>query len=76
MITGFAPVAGSEDARQLGLLSATVGVPGSGYVRYGAAMYFFQKGLIAADLLEIYRICCKLDGEDPVAVAKHDGIIL
>lgn len=37
-------------------------------VRYGAAMHFHMTGRIGAELLEAYRICCKLDGEDPVAV--------
>jgi hypothetical protein len=64
----------SEEERQLALLHMPVGIPGSGYARYQAAMYFHTLGRIGDELLEIYRICCKLDDEDPVAVARHEGI--
>ena len=37
----------------------------SGYTRYGAAMYFYNKGLISEEILEKYRICCKFDSYDP-----------
>lgn len=64
----------SEEKRQLALLEMPVGLAGSGYARYQAAMYFHSQGRIGDELLEIYRICCKHDGEDPVAVARHEGI--
>ncbi|MCY0095834.1 hypothetical protein [Hoeflea ulvae] len=59
-----------EDARQLQLLTLPLGAPGSGWHRYGAAMYFYQRGKLDADSLEAYRICCNLDFEDPEAVAR------
>ena len=57
-----------EDRRQYALLTIGLGMPGSGMVRYGAAMYFHRSGRMGADLLEAYRICCKLDHEDVLAV--------
>ncbi len=65
---------GEEDERQLAYLNSPTGQLGSGYVRYGAAMYFYQSGRMSAQLLEIYRILCKLDEVDPRAVARHEGI--
>ncbi|AKH99834.1 hypothetical protein IMCC20628_01117 [Hoeflea sp. IMCC20628] len=60
----------AEDARQLQLLSLPLGAPNSGWHRYGAAMYFYQHGKLDTDSLEAYRICCNLDSEDPVLVAR------
>ena len=60
---------------QLHLLATPVGRARSGYARYGAAMYFYQRGKLSKDVLEMYRRCCKLDKEDPLAVAVHDGIL-
>lgn len=59
-----------EDERQLRLLSSPLGAPDSGWHRYGAAMYFYQRGKLDAEALESYRICCNLDFEDPAAVAR------
>ena len=58
-----------EDEQQLKLLSLPLGAPESGWHRYGAAMYFYQRGKLDAEALESYRICCNLDSEDPEAVA-------
>lgn len=60
---------------QLDLLRTPVGNPASGYARYAAAMYFYKAGQISHSLLEMYRRCCKLDHEDPLAVARHDGVL-
>jgi len=64
----------SERTRQQALLFTAVGLPGSGAARYGAAMYFYQQGEISAQLLEIYRCCCKLDNEDPLDLARFEGV--
>jgi len=56
------------------LLFSKLGEPGSGYARYSAAMYFHKQDLLSPELLEIYRRCCKLDNEDPLALAAHEGI--
>ena len=67
---------GLETARNRALLALPVGQPGSGAARYGAAMYFHQRGEMSGALLEIYRRCCKLDAEDPRDLARFEGIPL
>lgn len=69
-----------EDERQYQLLATPLGVSGSGMTRYAAAMYFRGTGQLGDELLEAYRICCKLDAEDPIETARlrgasgiHDG---
>ncbi|MGY9011811.1 MAG: hypothetical protein ACKVLN_06345 [Rhodobacterales bacterium] len=64
----------SEFERQISLLMADVGVPGSGAVRYAAAMYFHKEKSMPHNMLEIYRICSKFDQEDPLVVAKFEGV--
>lgn len=46
----------------------------SGRDRYAAAMYFYKNGEMNAETLEVYRICAKLDDEDPVEVLRHHRI--
>lgn len=46
-------------------LKRPLGEPGSGLVRYAAAMHLNRRGLIDDATLERYRVCCRLDGEDP-----------
>lgn len=50
-------------------LRTPLGESGSGLVRYAAAMHLYQRGHIDAATLERYRICCRLDWEDPEQVA-------
>ncbi len=64
------PVDTAEDRQQLQLLHLPLGVRGSGMARYGAAMYFYQRGSLDAETLEAYRICFHLDFEDPEAVVR------
>lgn len=64
----------TEIDAQLALLRTAPGVPGSGALRYGAAMYLYQHSRMSAELLEIYRRCCKFDAEDPVDLARFEGI--
>lgn len=64
MMTG--PHLSNEEGRkQLDLLHAPIGEKNSGRVRYAAAMYFFQQKSLSDETLEIYRVCSKLDNEDP-----------
>jgi hypothetical protein len=63
-----------EFALQKTLLFAQVGVPGSGAVRYAAAMYFYNQNKLSVEMLEIYRRCCKFDLEDPIDLAKFEEI--
>ena len=55
-----------EDARQKRFLEMPQGEPGSGAMRYAAAMYFFQRGMMSERELEFYRAHTKIDGVSPV----------
>ena len=63
-----------EDHHQLALLGAPTGLPGSGRVRYGAAMYFNRTGRLSDAALEVYRTCSPCDGEDPSALLRERGL--
>ena len=54
-----------EFQRQLGYLHISAGVPGSGRVRYAAAMYFHGLGQLSDGALEVYRVLSSRDGADP-----------
>lgn len=62
------------DRRQRRLLDAPVGEPGSGVVRYAAAMHFNRRGLLSDEVLEVYRVCARQDAADPREVARIEGI--
>ena len=53
------------------LIRTPPGTEWSGRTRYAAAMFFFQKGEMCAEVLEVYRICSRLDGEDPLDVLQR-----
>ena len=53
---------------QTALLQTPLGEEGSGYTRYAAAMWHYKQGLMDAEELETYRICCKFDNENPATV--------
>ena len=55
-------------------LATPVGGAGSGARRYAAAMYFYTQGRLSAEVLEIYRRCCKDDAEDPRDLARFEGL--
>lgn len=63
-----------EDRHQLELLGAPFETPMSGRVRYAAAMYFYQRGMISAECLEVYRICARIDHEDPEPFLARLGL--
>jgi hypothetical protein len=52
------------------LILTPTGEEWSGRTRYAAAMYFYRKGEMSADVLEIYRICSRIDHEDAVDALK------
>lgn len=64
----------ADDRRQLALLCAPVREEMSGRTRYGAAMYFYQRGMISAECLEVYRICSRIDHEDPMPFLASLGL--
>lgn len=57
----------------LSLLHMPPGVPGSGRVRYGAAMALYRDGRISAEVLEVYRVASAHDGRDPLAILREGG---
>ena len=65
----------NELNEQRKMLNMGLGIPGSGAARYSAAMYFYQQGKISIDLLEIYRRCSKFDHDDPIRLARQEGVI-
>lgn len=66
-------LAEAEVAENWSLVNAPLGDPGSGRARYGAAMFFYKRGELSAEVLETYRICCRLDGENPLALLRRHG---
>ena len=58
------------------LLHAPLGVPGSGRVRYGAAMALWRAGQISAEVLEVYRVDAAHDGRDPLTSLRARGLPL
>lgn len=65
-----------EDLRARADLHAALGQPGSGRLRYAAAMHFHRKGLIPPEVLEVYRICSPQDWEDPAWLLAARGLSL
>lgn len=64
----------TEDQRALRRLVTPPGQPGSGRVRYAAAMHFNRKGQLSDAALEVFRICSPLDGEDPAPLLAARGL--
>jgi len=60
-----------ETRRNWQIVTTPPGSEWSGRARYAAAMYFFQRGEMAPEVLEVYRICSRLDAEDPVSVLRR-----
>lgn len=60
-----------ETHRNWEIITMPPGAEWSGRARYAAAMYFCQRGDMAPEVLEVYRICSRLDAEDPVSVLKR-----
>lgn len=58
----------------LSLVHARLGEPGSGRVRYGAAMALYRDGQITAEVLEAYRIASAYDALDPATLLAERGL--
>jgi hypothetical protein len=63
----------AEAAEQWRLVKTPLGQQWSGRARYAAAMFFYQRGEISAEALEVYRICARLDAEDPLTIIRDRG---
>ena len=57
-----------ETAENWTLINTPLGEEWSGRTRYAAAMFFHKRGEMNADTLEIYRICARLDSQDPLSI--------
>jgi hypothetical protein len=55
-----------EERENWALIMTPAGEEWSGRARYAAAMYLYRKGEMGAEVLEIYRICSRIDHEDAV----------
>ncbi len=55
-------------------IHAPLGQMGSGRVRYGAAMLLWQRGMISAEVLEVYRVASAHDGRDPLLELRSLGL--
>ncbi len=58
----------------LRLLHMPVGIPGSGRVRYGAAMELFQRGVISEAQLDAYREASPFDSRDAALLLSDRGL--
>ncbi len=56
------------------IVASTSAEDWSGRARYAAAMTLYQRGETTADVLEVYRICSRLDAEDALDVLALRGI--
>ena len=37
-------------------------------------MFFYKRGEMTAETLEVYRICARLDSEDPLPIIRDRGV--
>jgi len=66
--------ADAEFAEQWRLINTPLGEEWSGRTRYAAAMYFHKRGDMDAEVLEVYRICSRLDSQDPLPIIHDRGV--
>lgn len=66
------PSAPMDDA--LKLLHAPLGEPGSGRVRYAAAMELWVRGMISEGQLDAYRDASPHDGRDPLSMLQERNL--
>ena len=61
-----------EETRQnWELIKTPPGIEWSGRTRYAAATFLDHRGEMSAEELEVYRICSRLDAEDPLDVLRR-----
>lgn len=66
-------VGDDEAAENWALINTPLGEEWSGRTRYAAAMYFYRHGEMSAETLEVYRLCSRLDAEDPLPIIRERG---
>ena len=57
-----------ETCQNWDLIKTPPGIAWSGRTRYAAATFLYHRGEMSAEVLEVYRICSRLDAEDPLDV--------
>jgi hypothetical protein len=62
---------GAEDLENWALVDTPLGEPWSGRARYAAAMHFYRRGVMNAETLEVYRLCSRLDHQDPLPLLRE-----
>ena len=60
-----------EDARQYAWLTSVAREEGAGQARYAAAMHFHAAGMLAVEVLEVYRSHAKRDAADPAVMLRE-----
>lgn len=70
----MAAQADREAAEQWVLVNTPLGEEWSGRARYAAAMFFYKRGEMDAETLEVYRICSRLDRQDPLPIVRDRGV--
>jgi len=68
------PALAAEAAEQWELVNTPLGEAWSGRTRYAAAMWFYKRGEMDAGTLEVYRICARLDHQDPLPIVRDRGV--
>lgn len=68
------PAGDAEAADNWALVNTPLGEPWSGRARYAAAMFFYRRGEMDAETLEVYRICSRLDHQDPLPLIRDRGV--
>ena len=63
-----------ETAEQWAVVNTPLGEEWSGRARYAAAMFFYKRGEMDAETLEVYRICSRLDRQDPLPIVRDRGV--
>jgi hypothetical protein len=64
----------SEVIENWALVNTPLGEHWSGRTRYAAAMFFYKRNEMNAETLEVYRICSRLDSEDPLPIIRDRGV--
>jgi len=64
----------ADDAENWALVDAPLGEAWSGRARYAAAMHFYRRGVMNAETLEVYRLCSRLDDQDPLPLLRERGV--
>lgn len=64
----------TEEAENWRLILTPLGEEWSGRARYAAAMYFYKRGDMNAEALEVYRLSSRLDSQDPLPIIRERGI--